>query len=276
MCDFGDGAPAFGECDGPQERARVRRAELLITGDGCGIGEVAFMVDGGPLNEDTGRPACGECVPGRSGESDTLRSCRVDEYCDDSGTCRAAAGHPLFGEPCPFDVQVDDGYSSWCGSGLRCVRHACRQCDDGAVSDSGAVCELGVWTFGSHETSDEWEASAVLALAAIALLLVANFAATCLLMRRVAAAGTATAPASRATSKDRPPRARGGARSDDEGSSFCSDEDDEYTDATDDDDGGGGRAEDQPGQAPAAVVPPAPPVVPRSPPPPLPPRASEV
>lgn len=185
VCDFGAqfGDPPFGECDGPLHRALQRRATDMVKLGGCELNEVFYNVDAGPAAAETDRPMCGECIPGRSGQSDEFHSCAVDEFCDDSGSCVGVRDHPLFGEVCPFDIALFDGYAGFCGPGLRCVMHRCVQCDEGATTPEGLICARGQWTY-AREPSQALEAAGTAAIAAVALLLLLNLVATLLLLCR--------------------------------------------------------------------------------------------
>lgn len=90
---------------------------------------------------------CGDCIPGSSG-IDTREFCNVDEYCTDEGTCQSISNHPLFYASCPRELGSVLSKDGFCGPGLRCLQHQCRQCITGMQDYAdGKVCIGDVWTY---------------------------------------------------------------------------------------------------------------------------------
>lgn len=168
--------PAPGQCKGPMDRVQNRRAAHAATP--CGISSLPFFVDG-----NASVMACGDCAPGSTFVEDAV--CSLGEYCADDGRCAPLSAHPLLGAACPFDVQTHSSLG-YCGAGLRCVRHACRECSDGAaVGSRGLVCRKGAYVAVSGCSSDvDWGDDAVGIAIAVELLLIV----TVLALRGVQAA----------------------------------------------------------------------------------------
>jgi len=111
----------------------------------CEDYQVSFYPD-----EDSTKPLqCGECIPGTSG-IDSKEHCRIDEYCTDEGTCRHVSLHPLFLASCPREMGTSKTRDGFCGPGLRCLQHQCRQCISGMMDYAdGKICVEQIWTYDS-------------------------------------------------------------------------------------------------------------------------------
>jgi hypothetical protein len=103
---------------------------------GCSINEVAYFVDDDPT-----QAKCGQCTPGTSGFFGLERTCEVNQFCADNGTCVNIRKHELFGKPCPYDSGVRGSVNAFCGPGLRCIQHKCLPCENGEIDmDTGMMC----------------------------------------------------------------------------------------------------------------------------------------
>ncbi|KAF0976260.1 hypothetical protein FDP41_004935 [Naegleria fowleri] len=109
----------------------------------CEDYQVAYYPD----DDETQPLQCGECIPGTSG-IDTPEFCNLDEYCTDEGKCEKVTSHPLFRAACPRELGRALTKDGWCGPGLRCLQHTCRQCVTGMMDYAdGKICVDDVWTF---------------------------------------------------------------------------------------------------------------------------------
>ncbi|KAL6046266.1 putative myb transcription factor [Balamuthia mandrillaris] len=164
-CKLSTGAhpyPPDGACDGPTERAFLRRANLQVSNYGCPLDQVAYYIDGNASAPIT----CGECIPGSWENNEVRYLCGMNEFCSDHGRCQRSTSSPLYNQPCPFDGGVD-----MCGPGLSCIQHRCLVCEDGVVDPrDGKVCYKGEWTYSKWDTM--WEDPEAVFLFVIMLLLI--------------------------------------------------------------------------------------------------------
>jgi hypothetical protein len=151
QCSFALGTePPMGACEGPVDRALARRRDVVLLNSGCEIDQVVYRRDValGAAPPPNSSLLCGECFPGYAGAIDEYKTCPIDSFCSDDARCMHVTAHPLFGAPCPFDVPQDASFVSFCGMGLRCVGHVCKQCYDGEQDlRDGKMCVDGVWTY---------------------------------------------------------------------------------------------------------------------------------
>ncbi|KAL6059876.1 Protein CHROMATIN REMODELING 5 [Balamuthia mandrillaris] len=167
-CKLSTGAhpyPPDGACDGPTERAFLRRANLQISNYGCPLDQVAYYVDGNASAPIT----CGECIPGSWENNEDVRYlCGMNEFCSDNGRCLRSTSSPLYGQPCPFGGGTYS-LSSFIWSGYVWAR--CLVCEDGVVDPrDGKVCYKGEWTYSKWDTM--WEDPEAVFLFVVMLLLI--------------------------------------------------------------------------------------------------------
>ncbi|KYQ91918.1 putative myb transcription factor [Tieghemostelium lacteum] len=147
-CEINNGhMSASGSCSGPIERSLLQFNSLDQTNNGCPTNKIRYGIDGVSSNPSE----CSECVPGTNGVSHP-GTCKLNEYCSDSGTCTDLKNHPLYNVHCP-DEKSTLGLN-WCGSGLTCIAHLCSICQEGVIDykTDGKMCVNGEWTRNRMDT----------------------------------------------------------------------------------------------------------------------------
>eukprot|EP01080_Neovahlkampfia_damariscottae_P007262 gene7262-11580_t len=140
-CNYSSNSiPTGGDCSGPLERTLALRHNFKNYNHGCNMNEILVYKD-----EDINQPFCAECIPGISGMDDKFKSCSLNEYCDDYGTCRLIKTHPLYQKDCNFDLDLKETKFGICGP-LRCYNKKCVSCIDGMIDYSDfKICIFGEW-----------------------------------------------------------------------------------------------------------------------------------
>ncbi|EFA86761.1 hypothetical protein PPL_00566 [Heterostelium album PN500] len=118
--------------------------DAIANNGGCPSGLIPYYKDG---LIDPSAKTCGQCVPGISG-LENPDQCGINEFCDDSGSCKSLKDHPLYHQSCPSELNGEQSATGWCGAGLKCIQHSCSICKEGSIfGNDGKQCINGEWSY---------------------------------------------------------------------------------------------------------------------------------